>query len=132
MGRWRARHGKPERRVLIDGLPRQQPEMLEDHGDAGGRLPGDPFAEHPQLAGAEIDKAGDATQEGRLAAPAWPDNAEDLLTANVERKLAERYHGAVQEQLARHVRADRNLGTRFLNRHAADVLPCGVAFRCNT
>src|SRR5260370_4008794 len=125
MGRWRARHGESERRVLMDGLPRQQSEMLEDHGDAR-RGPDDPFAEHPQLAGAEIDETGDATQESRLTAPARPDNAEDLLTANIKRDLAERHHGAVEEQLARRVRADRNLGIRFRNRHAADVLPCGV------
>ena len=102
--------------------------MLEHHGDAGGR-PGDPLAEHPQLAGAEIGKPGNATQEGRLTAPAWPDNAEDLLTVNVERELAERHHGAVQEQLARHMRADGNFGIRLRNRHAADVLPWFVAFR---
>src|SRR5262249_2172927 len=127
MGRWRPRHGESERCVLIDGLPRQQPEMLEHHGDARGR-PCDPFAEHPQLAGAEIDETGDATQEGCLTAPARPDNAEDLLTANVERELTECHHGAAEDRLPRRVRVDRNLGIRFRNRHAAEVLPCGAAF----
>src|SRR5262245_59654021 len=108
MGRWRTCHHKPERRVLIDGLPRQQSEMLEHHRDASGG-PGHLYAEHPQLAGAEIDKAGDATQKGRLAAPAWSDNAENLLMADVERELAECHDGAVQEQLARQLHADRNL-----------------------
>src|SRR5262249_6698602 len=100
MGRWRACHGESERVGLIDGLPRHQCEMLEDNGDAR-RRPGDPLAEHPQLASAEIGETGDTAQEGCLTASTRPDNAEDLLTANVERELAERHHGAVKEQLAR-------------------------------
>ncbi len=32
-----ARHGQSESAIVVDGLPRQQPEMLEHHGDAVGR-----------------------------------------------------------------------------------------------
>ena len=44
-----SRHGKPERCVLMDGLPRQQAEMLEHHGDAVGR-PAAGMPRHPLLA----------------------------------------------------------------------------------
>ena len=44
------RHRQPERRVVVDGLPRQQAEMLEHHGDAVGRAAGDRLAVHQQAA----------------------------------------------------------------------------------
>src|SRR5262249_30716783 len=116
-----ARHGEPECRVLIDGLPRQQPELLEHHGDAswwaGYLLAGD-----QHLAAAQIEKARDAAQEGRLAAAARSNDAQDFLMANVEGKLAERHHRAVQEQLAGVARPDRHLGFRLRNHHADHVL----------
>src|SRR5262249_39698164 len=65
--------------------------------------------------------------KGRLAAPAWSDNAENLLMADVERELAECHDGAVQEQLARQLHTDRNLGIRLRNRHAAVVLHFAVS-----
>ena len=49
-GRRRAGHGEPEGGVLVDGLPRQQAEMLEHHGDARRRSC-DRLAEHRELAG---------------------------------------------------------------------------------
>src|SRR5215831_4855234 len=122
-----AGHGQPERRVLIDGLPRQQPEMLEHHGDARGWA-GDLLAGDQDLADAQIEKAPDAAQEGRLAATAWTHDAEDFLMANVERELTECHHRAVQEQLAGIAHADRKLGFRFRNRHADDVLPALSCF----
>src|SRR5215470_15745072 len=97
-GRRRARHGEPEGRVLINGLPWQQPEMLEHHGDASGRA-GNLFAGNQKRAGTQIGEASDATQEGGLAATARSHDAKNLLTANLERQLTERHHGAVQEQL---------------------------------
>src|SRR5205085_6285149 len=35
--RWRMRHRQTESRVVVDGLPRQQAEMLEHHRDATRR-----------------------------------------------------------------------------------------------
>ena len=43
----RAGHRQPERRVLVDRLPRQQPEVLKDHGDAVRRS-GNRRARRPQ------------------------------------------------------------------------------------
>jgi hypothetical protein len=91
--------------------------MLKHHGDAGGR-PGDGPPRHRELAAAQRNEAGNRTQERGLAAARRPDDAQDLLVAHVERKLMERHHGAVEEQLAGVARHDR----RAVGRGHANLL----------
>src|SRR5262249_34592604 len=98
--RRRAGHGKAERGVLIDRLPRQQAEVLEHHGDALGRAR-HRLAADQELSAAEVGQPSDATQECGFAAAARADDAEDFLPANVEGELAERDDRAIEEQLAR-------------------------------
>src|SRR5205814_9754476 len=71
-----ARHPKPERGILVHGLPRQQTEMLEHHRDARGRSV-NWSARDRERAAVEPDEAGDGAQKRRLAATARADDAQD-------------------------------------------------------
>jgi hypothetical protein len=104
-------HGEPEGGVLVHRLPRQQAEMLEHHGDARRRSR-NLLAEHRKLAGAYVDEAGDAAQEGGLAAAARADDAQDFLVAHVERELAESDDGAVEKHFAGIAHTDREIRLR--------------------
>jgi hypothetical protein len=75
-------HVRPHR------LPREQAEVLEDHGDAG-RRPEDlaPVQLHRTLRGRE--EAGDAPQQGRLAAARRADDAHELVLVDGEADVVE-------------------------------------------
>jgi hypothetical protein len=109
VGARHARHRQPEGRVVVDGLPRQQAEMLEHHRYAVGRPAGDRPAMHEQLAGAEIGQAGDAAQERGLAAARRADHAHDLVAPDRERELMKGDDSAVEEELARALGHDGRL-----------------------
>ena len=72
--------------------------MLKHHGDARRRAVDPPARDH-QLAAVERRETGDGPQEGRLAATAWPHDAQDLVRPDRQRKLAKRNDGTVEEQL---------------------------------
>ncbi len=85
----------------------------------GGPLTGAPPTQ--KLAAAQVDEAGDAAQQRRLAAAARADDAERLAVAHLEIELAERGDGAVEKQLAR-VRGDDDGRSRLLGGHCATCL----------
>ena len=105
----RAGHRQPERGVVVDGLPRQQAEMLKHHGDAVRRTPGDRLAVDEDLTAAQIGEPRDAAQQRGLAATRRPDHAHDLVAPHLERQLVKRHHRAVEEKLARTLCYDRGL-----------------------
>src|SRR5262249_20816014 len=63
-----ARHRQPEGRVVEDGFPWEQAEMLKDHRNSVGRAGADRLAVDEKLAAAEIGEARDAAQKRGLAA----------------------------------------------------------------
>src|SRR5215203_2252123 len=97
--------------------PARTPRCRTRSSTAAGRNAGTPWrrrpadacdrlAVHRERAGAELGEAGDAAQQRGLAAAAGADDTQDLVALDVERELAERHHGAVEEQLARAVGDD--------------------------
>src|SRR6185437_4175894 len=76
------------------GLPRKQTEMLEDHGDAGGRL-GDELGADAHLADIERDQAVDAAQKRGLAAARRTDDGDDLARTDVEVDITEHLERSV-------------------------------------
>ncbi len=95
-----ARHGQPEGRIVVDGFPRQQPEMLKDQGNPVRRAQPDRLAVHEKSATAEIGQARNAAQERGLAAARGTNDAHDLVASDTKRQLMERDHGAIEEKLA--------------------------------
>ncbi len=96
----RPRHGEPEGGVVVDGLPGEQAEMLEHHGNAVGRPAGHRLAMDEKLAAAEIGEAGDTAQQRGLAAAGGTHDAHDLVAPDRERQLMEGDDGAVEEKFA--------------------------------
>jgi hypothetical protein len=92
--------------------------VLEHHGDTL-RRPGDRFAVDQKFAAAHIREAGDAAQQRRFAASAWPDNAEDFLAADGNRELVKGDDTAIKEQLAGVGGGNRELRAR---RHTHELL----------
>src|SRR6185503_3900277 len=80
--------------VVGHGLPREQAEVLEDHGDAGERL-GDALALDGNLARIRGDEAVDAAEERGLAAARGADEGDDLALAHLEIDLVEYLERAV-------------------------------------
>src|SRR6201993_1082224 len=101
-----ARHGQPEGRVVVDSLPRQQPEMLKYHGNPVRRPRPDRLAVDEKRAAAEISQARNAAQERGLAAARGTYDAHDFVASDRKRQLMERNHGAVEEKLAGTLRED--------------------------
>ena len=95
-----ARHREAEGGVVEHGLPGQQAEVLEHHGDAVGRPALDRLAVHQNAAAAQIGEAGDAAQQRGLAAARRAHDAHDLVALDAERHLVEGDDGAVEEELA--------------------------------
>src|SRR5262244_1557964 len=95
-----ARHRQPEGRVVEDGLPREQAEMLKDHGNSVGRAGADRLAVDEKLAATEIGEARDAAQKRGLAAARGAHDAHDLVALDRKRQLMEGDDGAIEKELA--------------------------------
>src|SRR5262249_58548386 len=62
------RHTQPETGIVVDGLPRQQAEVLEHHRDPVGRPSGNRSAMDEKPAAAEASEPVDAAQQRGFAA----------------------------------------------------------------
>src|SRR5262249_51890508 len=80
--------------VLEHGVPREQRVLLEHEGDVAWHRPGDPLARDFHRAGRGRHQPADDVEQGRLAAAARPDQAEELAARDVERGVAQRAHVA--------------------------------------
>ena len=106
VGGRRAGDRQAEGGIVINGLPGQQPEVLEYHRHAFGRA-GDQLAVDQEFAFADVDEAGNAAQQRGLAATARAHDAEDFLLTDGEIEVMEGDYGSVEEQLARILCDDR-------------------------
>jgi hypothetical protein len=78
-----------ETRVLQDRVPREQRVALEDHAAlAAGAV--DALAIQPDRAARRFVEARDQLQDRGFAATRWPQQADELTVANLERRLGER------------------------------------------
>ena len=111
------RYLEPVADVVLHCHPGEQPEVLEDEGDARMRL-GDDLVADPDLTLGERDEPVDTAQQRRLAATGGSDQAQGLLVAHVEveplegHDLAERLGRVLDRDhhtasVARHVRRHR-------------------------
>ena len=114
LGPRRRRHPprlQPDLHVLLHGEPGQQRERLEHHrGVPVG--PYQPPAAEQHLALGRCDQAGDAAQQGGLAAAAAAEQRDELALADVQRDAVEHRH-----------RVALRPGERFAQRADADQRP---------
>ena len=106
----RARHRQAEGRVVVDGLPREQPEMLEHHGHPVGRPSAHRFAVDQKLATADIGQPRDRAQQRGLAAARGSHHAHDFVALDRERELMERDNGSIEKKFTRPLRNNGGLG----------------------
>src|SRR5205823_3461345 len=104
-----AGHRQPEGGIIVNGLPRQQAEMLKHHGNAVRRPAGNWLAMDQERTAAQIGEPRDAAQQRGLAAARRADDAHDLVAPHRKRQLMKGNDRAVEEELARAVGDDRGL-----------------------
>ena len=98
--------------VLLHGQPGQQREGLEHHGGFPVGA-GQPLAAEQHLAVGRRDQAGDAPQQGRLAAAAAAEQRDELALVDGQRDAVEHRHRAAVrpgERLAQRLDADQRPG----------------------
>ena len=102
-----------ERDVVVDGLVRQQPEVLEHHAEAAaevghlaGRDRGQPLAEHVDLARRGLLLAQHQPQQAGLAAAGRAHQEDELAGADLERHVVQRRARSAAITLGHGVEAD--------------------------
>ena len=86
----RLRHLEAERQVAAHVHARIERVGLEHHGDAVlGLLPGDVAPADPDLAGLDLEQAGDRVEQGRLAAARRAEQDQELALLDVDRQAVE-------------------------------------------
>ena len=93
--------------VLAHRLPREQRELLEDHGAVGTRLT-DYLAADPHSAGRRHFKSGDHAQERGLTATRGTNDRDEFSLANCQVDVVERldHAAATREHLADVIKHD--------------------------
>ena len=89
------RHPEPEGEVLAHAHARVEGVGLEHHGDAAvlGLLPGDVPLADPDLAGLDLEQAGDGVEQRGLAAAGGAQQDQELAPLDLERQAVEDAHG---------------------------------------
>src|SRR3954452_9765709 len=104
-----------ENGVVEHGSPRQQKILLQHVADAADRAGGVAAIAHP-AAGARLEQPGDDVENGALAAPRWPDQADETALRDRQRDRGQRLEDAGR-RLERHADAI-NVKLRGRRRHA--------------
>ena len=77
-------HGEAEGGVVVNGLPRQESEVLEHHGNAVGRPARDWLTVDIEASAAQLGKPGDAAQQRGLAAAGGADDAKNFVALHLQ------------------------------------------------
>jgi hypothetical protein len=104
--------------VLQHRVPGKQRILLEHEGDVVRHRPGDALAGNLDRAGGGRHQAADDVEQGRLAAAARPDQAEELAAPDVERGVAQGAHVMGVARLAELVRDALDPDRGALGAHA--------------